>query len=181
MNQEKKLETPNEYIWNPFEPITIQVKKIDLGDDFETMCRNWIVNNGTYESLARFYTSFNLVDGSYPDFVQPVLNQIILPGYSLAGAWIQTYKPAGWHGTHNHQNDMNTLSGCLYLQNGTSTIFQNPLLPSDHSSMPVECGDVLYWHPALFHCSAPSDKTRTILAFNLIDDTNLEIHETEDL
>jgi hypothetical protein len=180
MNYEKKLETPNEYNWNPFEPITIEIKKIEIADDFETMCRNWVVNNGMYEPSHKFYTSF-FAGNEMPEFIKTVVNQLILPGCKLEDAWIQTYKPSGFHPVHDHMNDKNIYSGCLYLSKGESSIFQNPMLRNDHTSMPVECGTVLYWHPALFHCSAPSNKTRTIIAFNLSDDTNLEIHETEDL
>ena len=166
---QKKIENTEDRSWNPFEPITIEIKKIEIPDNFESMCRNWVVNNGEYEDQNKFYTSFP-VSSQIPDFAEPIINKLVLPGTILSEAWIQTYKPGGFHGPHNHYGGENVLAGCLYLSSGDSSIFQNPLLPNEHESTPVECGTVLYWHPALFHCSAPSDKTRTILAFNLIYD-----------
>ena len=168
-NPQKKIEVITEYEWNPFKPITIHAKKLNLSVKFGDKCKNWVMKNGWHDP-GGFYTSYNLVENEIPKFAEPVVKELIPTGYALAGAWIQTYEPAGFHGPHDHDNDENTLSGCLYLSKGESTIFQNPLIRHEHHSTPVECGTVLYWHPALMHCSFPSRETRSILAFNLIDE-----------
>lgn len=170
--------------WQPFPPIIVNVEEILLPTDFSSQCRDWVMNNGEYDELGKFYTSFNKdtlwvkknngdlanpKGESPPDFINAVLAKVILPDFVFREVWIQSYDPSGFHSMHNHDDDKNYLSGCLYLDQGDSSIFQNPLEPNYNSSIPVNAGTLLYWHPALYHSSFPSLETRTIIAFNICE------------
>lgn len=152
--------------WAPFKPIQITVSSVTLPNGFRDRCRNWVIENGEINKISGFYTSFDCEHKQ--DWLAPVLEQIA-PIEKYDSFWIQAYDVGGWHTEHNHEGPDIVLSGCLYLDKGRSSIFQDPLHPSQHTSMPVEEGTVLYWDPALYHCSSPEQTERTILAFNLND------------
>ena len=58
-------------------------------------------------------------------------------------------------------------SGCLFLNDGQSTYFQDPLHQNNTTTSKVKVGDVLIWDPEIYHFSPPIMEKRIILAFNL--------------
>ena len=55
----------------------------------------------------------------------------------------------------------------MFLTEGQSTYFQDPLHRCNTTTSKVECGDVLIWDPEIYHFSPPVMERRIILAFNL--------------
>ena len=59
----------------------------------------------------------------------------------------------------------------MFLNDGQSTYFQDPLHKSNTATSKVEVGDVLgdvlIWDPEIYHFSPPIMEKRIILAFNL--------------
>ena len=96
------------------------------------MCRDWVVNNGEYEDKNKFYTSF-MVGNQKPDFADPIIDKLVLPANNIIKRLDTNIQKVDFT-PHNHFGGENILVGCLYLSSGESSIFQNPLLPSEHES-----------------------------------------------
>ena len=92
---------------------------------------------------------------------------VIAPEDAFDNSWVQVYEPGGFHPIHNHVGREISGSGCLFLNDGQSTYFQDPLHQSNTTTSKVKVGDVLIWDPEIYHFSPPIMEKRIILAFNL--------------
>ena len=91
----------------------------------------------------------------------------ISPPEAFDNSWVQVYDTGGFIPIHNHSQSKISGSGCLFLTEGQSTYFQDPLHQSKTTSSKVKVGDVLIWDPEIYHFSPPVMDKRIILAFNL--------------
>ena len=161
-----------------FSPVTYVREHIELDPNFKEKLNSWIIENGEAEKRLKMITTWDSeVEPHEVDWIAEVLKQIS-PIDGFENSWGQIYGSGGFHPPHNHVSDENLLSGCLYLNDGPSTMFQDPLLPSRCVTKHVKAGDVMLWDPHLYHFSPPHESGRTILAFNLNCNANLHIgHE----
>jgi len=151
----------------PFKPICIFQSEIKIDDDWAEKLRSWCKYAGAVDRNG-VITTF---DSPYGDpheqsWVKDILTNIS-PIDQFYNSWVQVYSDGSAHQCHNHVSDDVNVSGCLYFESGKSTVFQDPLYPSRHVSIPVGKGSVLLWDPALYHSSPPISKERMVLAFNL--------------
>ena len=159
------LEIESNYL---FDPIVIQQTHLDLTDDFIKGVKNWCMKKGDYDKDHCFTTTYTTgLQAHDVDWIYDVIMHIA-PKDQFVESWVQVYDVGGYHPPHNHNGDFVRLSGCLYLNKGPSTHFQNPLHPDQIASNHlITAGDVLLWDPALYHFSPPVKDERAILAFNL--------------
>jgi hypothetical protein len=154
----------------PFKPNYIFAKQMDVTKEWIDMVRDWCLEVGRYEHKTKLTTTFDY-DGPEPhhiDWMADVL-ELIYPLEFWANSWAQVYEPYGYHTSHNHFDIDHEMSGCLYLRSKESSMFQNPLYPSQHISSPVKQGTTLLWDSAMYHSSPPERGERVILAFNIFD------------
>jgi hypothetical protein len=151
-----------------FPPITFWVGNIDV-TDFTERFNKWIFDNGEQNDSRGMVTTWG--SQSQPHKVPWIANYLkkISPIDTFINSWGQVYGLGGFHPNHNHQSDEVAISGCLYLEEGPGTMFQDPLVKNNNIFKRVHAGDFMLWSPHLYHCSPPCSQKRSILAFNLRD------------
>ena len=75
------------------------------------------------------------------------LLDVIAPEEAFDNSWVQVYEPGGFHPIHNHAGSKISGSGCLFLTEGQSTYFQDPLHQSNTTTSKVKVGDILNLGP----------------------------------
>ncbi len=150
-----------------FPPLIITRDNISIPDGWVEKCEEWCKKYGKYVDQERFWTTFNSPNKAHGvPWIYKVL-EVIAPQDTFDNSWVQVYDPGGFIPIHNHSQDEISGSGCLFLTEGKSTYFQNPLHQNRTTSSNVKVGDVLIWDPEIYHFSPPVMDKRIILAFNL--------------
>ena len=160
------LETNRDFL---FEPIIIEQGHLDLSEDFIKGVKNWCMKNGVYDEPHSFTTTYRTeLQAHDVDWIYDAIMNIA-PKNQFMDSWVQVYDVGGYHPPHSHYGGgIVKVSGCLYLTDGISTHFQNPLYPDQiATNNMITAGDVLFWDPAIYHFSPPVRGERAILAFNL--------------
>ena len=154
-------------------PPTIVVKSnIDIPDGWINKLEEWCLKYGKYVDHGRLTTTYGTPNMPHAvPWIMEVLD-FIAPENLFDNSWVQVYEPGGFHPIHNHVAREISASGCLFLNDGQSTYFQDPLHKSNSTSSKVVVGDVLIWDPEIYHFSPPIMEKRIILAFNLKGGTN---------
>lgn len=153
-----------------FPPILVHKANIDVTDEWIIKVKEWCLLTGKKDVQNDLTTTFGC--GQQPHQISWIMNVLseISHQQTFVNSWVQVYNPGGFHPIHNHFGNVKTsMSGCLYLTEGPTTQFQNPLhkdqISSGENTIP---GDVLLWDSRVYHFSPPVKKERIILAFNLI-------------
>jgi len=152
-----------------FPPITIGEAHVNVSDEWISNVKDFCLDNGKESSHGNLITTFGSeVQPHQIDWIFEILGQMA-PEQAFVNSWVQVYDVAGFHPPHNHAGQVDVrISGCLFLTEGSSTYFQDPLHPDRSTSKPdVKPGDILLWDPAIYHYSPPVKEERIILAFNL--------------
>ena len=165
----EKLKTEHRQLCPP----SIVIKShIDRPDGWVDKLEEWCLKYGQYVKHGRLTTTYGTpnMPHSVP-WIKELLD-VIAPEEAFDNSWVQVYEPGGFHPIHNHVAREISASGCLFLNDGQSTYFQDPLHKSNSTSSNVVVGDVLIWDPEIYHFSPPIMEKRIILAFNLKGGTN---------
>ena len=162
-----KIELSTSFLFSPHH-FQINNGHIHIPEGFVERVREWCYEYGAYDKNQKFHSTFHSeYDPHKVNWIWEVIEDIA-PRSAFVSSWVQVYDRYGWHPSHHHHALGTNRSGCLYLTDGKSTNFQNPLHLDTFTSNPVNAGDVLYWDPAIYHFSSPAEEDkRTILAFNL--------------
>lgn len=152
-----------------FSPIVIGQSHLNVDPNWIKKIKKWCLSNGNYSSTGNLTSTFNSdIESHQVDWIFDVLKEIA-PKKCFVNSWVQVYEPGGFHPIHNHSGEVNVkTSGCLFLTEGSSTYFQDPLHRNQTNCNPnVLPGDIILWDPELYHFSPPVKNERIILAFNL--------------
>lgn len=155
---------------NLFAPIVIGGAHIDLDPDWIEKVKDWARNNGKESHHGNMLTTFGSAE--QPHIVSWMWDGVlekIAEKDAWVNSWVQIYDTAGFHPPHNHAGQVGVnASGCLYLSEGPSTYYMDPLHRQNTASRPkVDIGDVAIWDAELFHFSPPIVGERVVLSFNL--------------
>tara|TARA_B100000963_G_C22393705_1_gene565641 strand:+ start:131 stop:625 length:495 start_codon:yes stop_codon:yes gene_type:complete len=150
-----------------FPPTVVIKDNIKIPDGWIDKLEEWCLKYGKYVEHGRLTTTYGTAN--QPHAVPWIMNvlDLIAPEEGFDNSWVQIYEPGGFHPIHNHAGTNISGSGCLFLNDGQSTYFQDPLHQSNTATSKVEVGDVLIWDPDIYHFSPPVMEKRIILAFNL--------------
>ena len=167
----EKLKTEHRQL---FPPSIVIKSHIDIPDGWVDKIEEWCLKYGQYVKHGRLTTTYGTpnMPHSVP-WIKELLD-VIAPEEAFDNSWVQVYEPGGFHPIHNHVAREISASGCLFLNDGQSTYFQDPLHKSNSTSSKVVVGDVLIWDPEIYHFSPPIMEIRIILAFNLNGGTNYD-------
>ena len=122
---------------------------------------------GKYVDHGRLWTTYGTKNEAHiVPWIYKVLEPIA-PAEAFDNSWVQVYEPGGFHPIHNHTGTKISGSGCLFLTEGQSTYFQDPLHQCNTTTSKVKVGDLLIWDPEIYHFSPPVMDKRIILSFNL--------------
>tara|TARA_B100000287_G_C20303117_1_gene650721 strand:- start:47 stop:568 length:522 start_codon:yes stop_codon:yes gene_type:complete len=150
-----------------FPPVLCVRDNLSIPDGWVDKVEKWCLKSGKYNDKLKLTTTFGTSNQAHlVPWIMEVLN-LISPKETFMSSWVQVYKPGGFHPIHNHSRGGATQSGCLFLSEGSSSYFQNPLYKSCIKNSEVKVGDVILWEPELYHFSPPVLEKRIILAFNL--------------
>ena len=165
----EKLKTEHRQL---FPPSIVIKSHIDIPDGWVDKIEEWCLKYGQYVKHGRLTTTYGTpnMPHSVP-WIKELLD-VIAPEEAFDNSWVQVYEPGGFHPIHNHVAREISASGCLFLNDGQSTYFQDPLHKSNSTSSKVVVGDVLIRDPEIYHFSPPIMEKRIILAFNLKGGTN---------
>ena len=144
-------------------------------------------HNGDHGTITTDYGHQlrNDIEGMHNDCVKEILNDELLEFIRLANlqmvevkqSWFETATSTEFHGMHNH--GATGYSSVCYVDYDPEvhkpTHFYAPYLNFingsviDHIPEGIEEGSIIFFPSAIGHCTVPhhSDKTRTILSFNL--------------
>jgi hypothetical protein len=155
---------------NLFPPIVVGGAHIDLDPEWVEKVKDWALNNGKESHHGNMLTTFgseeqpHLVSWMWDGVLEKIAEK-----ESFVNSWVQIYNTAGFHPPHNHAGRMGVnASGCLYLSEGPSTYYMDPLHRQNTASRPkVDIGDIAIWDAELFHFSPPVVGERIVLSFNL--------------
>ena len=150
-----------------FPPSIITHSSINIPDGWIDKLEKWCLKYGKYNKHGRLTTTYGT--SKMPHLV-PWIMEVLDPIASedlFDNSWVQVYEPGGFHPIHNHAGTEIRGSGCLFLNDGQSTYFQDPIHKSNTVTSNVVVGDVLIWDPEIYHFSPPIMEKRIILAFNL--------------
>ena len=150
-----------------FPPSIVIKDNIHIPDGWIDKLEEWCLKYGKYLDHGRLTTTYGTRNMPHAvPWIMEVLN-FIAPEEVFDNSWVQVYEPGGFHPIHNHAGHGVSGSGCLFLNEGQSTYFQDPLHKSNTATSKVVVGDVLIWDPEIYHFSPPIMEKRIILAFNL--------------
>ena len=152
-----------------FSPIVIAQSHINVTADWIQSVKDWGLTEGKYSESGNLTSTFSSnIEAHNVDWIYSVLEQIAPKEYFVS-SWVQIYESGGFHPIHNHSGEVDVkTSGCLFLSEGSSTYFQDPLHRNQTNCNPnVSPGDVILWDPELYHFSPPVKTERIVLAFNL--------------
>ena len=155
--------------WYHLFPPSIVIKShIDIPDGWVDKIEEWCLKYGEYVEEGRLTTTYGSTHRPHSvPWIKEILD-VIAPEDAFDNSWVQVYDTGGFIPIHNHISHVKLRdSGCLFLTEGKSTYFQDPLHPNQTTSSPVKVGDVWTWDPAVYHFSPPVMDKRIILAFNL--------------
>ena len=155
---------------NLFAPIVIGGAHIDLDPEWIAKVKDWALNSGKESHHGRMITTFGSEQQPHEiDWMWDGVLEKIAQKEAWVNSWVQVYGTAGFHPPHNHSGKGGVnASGCLYLSEGPSTYFMDPLHRQNTASRPkVDIGDVAIWDAELFHFSPPVVGERIVLSFNL--------------
>jgi len=166
---EEKIKTEHRQL---FPPSIVIKSHINIPDGWIDKLEEWCLKYGKYVDHGRLTTTYGTpnMPHSVP-WIKEVLDTIA-PEEAFDNSWVQVYKTGGFHPIHNHAGTKISGSGCLFLNDGKSTYFQDPLHKSNTATSEVKMGDVLIWDPEIYHFSPPVMEKRIILAFNLRETDN---------
>ena len=151
-----------------FPPSIIIKDNISIPDGWIDKCEEWCQKYGKYVDNGRYWTTYGATNEAHlVPWIYKVL-ETISPPEAFDNSWVQVYDIGGFIPIHNHSHQSKISgSGCLFLTEGQSTYFQDPLHQNKTTSSKVKVGDVLIWDPEIYHFSPPVMDKRIILAFNL--------------
>ena len=150
-----------------FPPSIVIRSHINIPDGWIDKLEEWCLNHGKYDDHG-FTTTYGTANMPHSvPWIMKVL-EVIEPEDAFDNSWVQVYKTGGFHPIHNHAGTKISGSGCLFLTDGKSTYFQDPIHRSNTATSEVKIGDVLIWDPELYHFSPPVIEKRIILAFNIL-------------
>ena len=164
MSEEKKEGPKHQQL---FPPSIVVKDNIPIPEGWIDKCEEWCKKYGKYIDHGRLWTTYGSKNEAHVvPWIYKVLEPLA-PQDAFDNSWVQVYEPGGFHPIHNHAGHGVSGSGCLFLNEGQSTYFQDPLHKSNTATSKVVVGDVLIWDPEIYHFSPPIMEKRIILAFNL--------------
>ena len=164
MSEEKKEGPQHQQL---FPPSIIIKDNIPIPEGWIDKCEEWCKKYGKYIDHGRLWTTYGSKNEAHVvPWIYKVLEPLA-PPEAFDNSWVQVYEPGGFHPIHNHAGSKISGTGCLFLTEGQSTYFQDPLHQSNTTTSKVKVGDILIWDPEIYHFSPPVMERRVILAFNL--------------